>query len=53
MRALFVARGPGIRPGARLPVFDNVSVYPLMMTLLGLAAQPNDGDPKATAAALR
>lgn len=53
MRALFLARGPDIRPGVRLPVFDNVSVYPLVMTLLGLAAQPNDGDPAATAAALR
>lgn len=53
MRALFVARGPAIRPGARLPVFDNVSVYPLLMTLLGLPPAPNDGDPKDTAAALR
>lgn len=53
MRALFVARGPAIRPGARLAVFDNVSVYPLLMTLLGLAPRPNDGDPAATAPALR
>jgi len=53
MRALFVARGPSIRPGMRLPVFDNVSVYPLLMTLLGLTPRPNDGDPAATAPALR
>lgn len=53
MRALFVAHGPAFRPGVRLPVFDNVSVYPLLMRLLGLAPQPNDGDPAATAAALR
>ena len=53
MRALFVARGPDIRPGVKLPVFDNVSVYPLVMKLMGLTPQPNDGDPKATAAALR
>jgi predicted AlkP superfamily pyrophosphatase or phosphodiesterase len=53
MRALFLARGPGVKPGVRLPVFDNISVYPLVMTLLGLTPAPNDGDPKATAAALR
>jgi len=51
--ALFVAPGPRIRPGPRLPVFDNVSVYRLLMSLLGLPARPNDGDPKATAPALR
>ena len=53
MRALFVAHGPAFGPGVRLPVFDNVSVYPLLMQLLGLAPQPNDGDPAATAPALR
>ncbi|MCF8503536.1 MAG: ectonucleotide pyrophosphatase/phosphodiesterase [Caulobacter sp.] len=53
MRALFVARGPDIRAGVRLKVFDNVSVYPFVMALLGLTPQPNDGDPKATAPALK
>ena len=53
MRALFVAHGPAFRPGTRLPTFDNVSVYPLLMRLLGLKSLPNDGDPKDTAAALR
>lgn len=53
MRALFVAHGPDIRPGVLLPVFDNVSVYPLIMRLLGLTPRPNDGDPAATAPALR
>jgi predicted AlkP superfamily pyrophosphatase or phosphodiesterase len=53
MRALFVAHGPDIRPGVLLPVFDNVSVYPLLMALLGLTPRPNDGDPAATAPALR
>lgn len=52
MRALFIARGPSIRAGARLPVFDNVSVYPLLMRLLGLTPRPNDGEPAATAGAL-
>ena len=45
--------GPAFRPGTRLPTFDNVSVYPLLMRLLGLKSLPNDGDPKDTAAALR
>ena len=53
MRALFVAHGPDIRPGVTLSVFDNVSVYPLIMNLLGLTPRPNDGDPAATAPALR
>ena len=53
MRALFLARGPSIRPGVRLPVFDNVSVYPLLARLLGVKPAPNDGDPADTAAALR
>ena len=44
MRATFIASGPSFRPGTRLPVFDNVDVYPLLMRLLGLPPQPNDGD---------
>jgi predicted AlkP superfamily pyrophosphatase or phosphodiesterase len=43
MRALFVARGPAFRAGARLPVFDNVDVYPLLARLVGVAPLPNDG----------
>lgn len=53
MRALFVAHGPGFRAGARLPAFDNVSVYPMIMRLLGLKARPNDGRAEDTASALR
>ena len=36
MRAMFIAHGPGFRVGARLPVFDNVDVYPLLRDLIGL-----------------
>jgi predicted AlkP superfamily pyrophosphatase or phosphodiesterase len=43
MRAWFVARGPAFRAGARLPVFDNVDVYPLLARLAGVAPLPNDG----------
>src|SRR5690606_28698507 len=30
MRAVFLAHGPAFRRGLRLPVFDNVDVYPLL-----------------------
>lgn len=44
MRALFLAHGPAFRDGAVIPEFPNVDVYPLMMHLLGLPPQLNDGD---------
>lgn len=44
MRASFIAHGPAFKPGSRLPVFDNVDVYPLLMKLLRLSPAPNDGD---------
>lgn len=44
MRASFIAAGPAFRSGVRLPLFDNVDVYPLLMRLLQLPAAPNDGD---------
>ena len=44
MRASFIAHGPAFRPGTRLPVFDNVDVYPLLMKLLHVKPAPNDGD---------
>lgn len=44
MRATFLARGPAFRQHVALPVFDNVDVYPLLMRLLRLPAEPNDGD---------
>jgi predicted AlkP superfamily pyrophosphatase or phosphodiesterase len=43
MLAVFVASGPAIRHGVRLPVFDNVDVYPLLARLVGVKPQPNDG----------
>jgi predicted AlkP superfamily pyrophosphatase or phosphodiesterase len=44
MRALFLAHGPAFRSGQVVPEFPNVDVYPLMTHLLGIPAQPNDGD---------
>ena len=46
MRAVFVADGPAFADGARLPAFDNVDVYPLVMRLLHVPAEPNDGNPR-------
>ena len=45
MRAVFVADGPSFRDGVRMPAFDNVDVYPLLMRLLDVPAEPNDGNP--------
>lgn len=44
MHATFIAAGPAFRAGTRLPVFDNVDVYPLLMHLLALPPEHNDGD---------
>lgn len=43
MRAFFVASGPDFVPGARLPAFDNVDIYPLLAHLLRITPAPNDG----------
>lgn len=52
MRALFVAEGPEFKRGVVVPEFDNVDVYPLLMHLLKLKPQPNDGDDRAVAGML-
>ena len=52
MAALFIARGPDIRPGAVLPPFDNVDVYPLLARLLGVKPEPGDGRLEDVAPAL-
>ena len=44
MQAVFIANGPAFHQGARLSVFDNVSVYPLLAKLIGVTPAPNDGD---------
>mgnify|MGYP001221643165 CR=1 FL=1 len=53
MAALFIANGPAFRAGVELEPFDNVSVYPLLAHLLGVAPEPNDGAVADTAAGLR
>ena len=54
MHAVFVADGPGFADGGVvLAPFDNVDVYPLLMRLLQVPAQPNDGNPHTFDAVVR
>jgi predicted AlkP superfamily pyrophosphatase or phosphodiesterase len=53
MRALFVARGPRFQQGIRVKPFENVHLYHLLCTLLGLTPAPNDGAPTALNALLK
>ena len=53
MRAAFIGHGPAFHAGARLPVFDNVDVYPLLARLVGVPAEPGDGEIAPLLPALR
>jgi predicted AlkP superfamily pyrophosphatase or phosphodiesterase len=53
MHGLFIATGPAFREGMKVPRFENVHVYELLCRVLGIRPQPNDGDPKVTAAFFR
>jgi len=54
MRALFLATGPAFRARTHLPVFDNVSIEPLLRRLIGLApGKDRDGTVAPVAKALR
>jgi len=44
MHATFVAWGPAIRAGVTVPPFENIHVYPLLCSLLGLKPAACDGD---------
>ena len=53
MQGLFVAKGPNITPG-RVASFENIHVYPFVMSLLSLNTDEQiDGDPTVLAAFLR
>jgi predicted AlkP superfamily pyrophosphatase or phosphodiesterase len=41
MGAIFLARGPGIAPGQRIPAFESVHVYPFLAHVLGLTPNPD------------
>lgn len=54
MLALFIASGPAFARGAKLPVFDNVAVAPLLRAVLGLPEDAGaDGKLADVKAALR
>ncbi len=53
MRAIFYAVGPDIRPNTTVPAFENVNIYPLIATILGLDTTPTDGDLRVLAPILR
>jgi len=53
MRAVFVARGPSIKPGVVLPVFDNVDVYSLLARVSEVKPATSDGSLKVIGSALR
>ncbi len=52
MGALFIASGPAFRRGVKLPDVDNIHVYNLVCSVLGLTPAPNDGDNRLARAAL-
>jgi predicted AlkP superfamily pyrophosphatase or phosphodiesterase len=53
MHGFFIACGPNITPGLTLGTVNNIDIYPLMLSILGLdAPQTMDGDPDALSAAL-
>ena len=50
MRGIFIAAGPQVRRGGMVPAFENVSVFPFLAALLGLAHSPStDADPRILA----
>ena len=53
MAAIFVAAGPDLRAGMTIGAFDNVDVYPLLMTLIGVDRRPSDGNPATLRKVLR
>lgn len=54
MQGIFLAMGPRIRAGLRIPAFENVHIYPLVTRLLGLEPNPeSDGRAEVLAPILR
>lgn len=53
MHALFIGSGPRFRPGLVADPFENIHVYDLMCSLLGIEPAKNDGDAAVTRGMLR
>lgn len=43
MRGIFIAHGPNIKAGLKLPAFENIHVYPLIAKILDLPVPEIDG----------
>ncbi len=43
MYGIFYAKGPNIKPGSKVPAFENIHVYPLLASILGLKIPEIDG----------
>jgi len=43
MRGIFMAQGPNIKAGVKIPAFENVHVYPLIARILNLSLPEIDG----------
>ncbi|CAN0876965.1 Ectonucleotide pyrophosphatase/phosphodiesterase family member 5 [Linum grandiflorum] len=43
MRTMFVGRGPRFGRGVKVPSFENVEIYNLVTSVLGLSGAPNNG----------
>ena len=44
MTAFFLAFGPAFTANGKIPIFDNVDIYPLVSRLIGVKPEENDGD---------
>lgn len=54
MTALFLVNGPAFRRNGTIPSrFDNVDLYPMLASLIGVRALPNDGNPETLRPILR
>ena len=52
MQGIFVAAGPRLRAGQRVPAFDNIHVYAFLCALLNVPPAANDGNAAVTSAFL-
>ena len=53
MHGLFIASGPAFRSGLVVPAFENIHIYELICTILGVQPASNDGTLEATKSFLR
>lgn len=53
MGALFIASGPAFRRSTEIADMENIQVYNLLCSLLGIKPAPNEGDARLIRAALR